>query len=116
MATMSLVTVQTWRSCTAVTPGTAEHPVAALPPSRRGPGTDLEQDIGALAQQPPGSDQDQQCESNGNDRVGQGPAGERDDRGGGERADRPEGVTQDVEVGAPGVEASIRDAVEERRG
>ena len=49
------------------------------------------------------------------DRVGQGPAGEPDDRGGAEGADRAERVAQDVKVGAAGVEAALARAVQQRQ-
>ena len=56
--------------------------------------------------------QDEQRQGDGDDRVGQGPAGEHDDRGRGERPDRAERVAQDMEVGAPGVEVALPHAVQ----
>ena len=110
IATMPLVTVQTWRSCTR----TRRAPPASAPAPRRGRrgGDALEQDVGALPDQPPGAGEDEEGEEHGDERVGHGPAGERDDRGRRQGADRAERVAQDVQIGAAGVEAALPRAVQ----
>jgi hypothetical protein len=75
----------------------------------------LEQDIGALPHQPPGSYENEQRQDDRDDRVCRRPAGGGNDRGRGERADRPQSIAQHMEVGAPDIEAAIPDAVQDSK-
>ena len=92
--------------------GDAKHPALHL---RHGDvaRNALQQDVGALPQQPPGPDEDQERERDGDDRVGQRPAGSSDDGSRGQGADRPQGIAQHVEIGAPGIETPLPDAVQD---
>ena len=106
------MTVQTWRSCTAGDPGDAKHPPLHL---THGHVTRhaFQQDVGALPYQPPGTDEDQQGDSDRDDGVHRRPTGSRDDRGSPERPDGPQSVSQDVEVRGPGVEIPVPAAVQD---
>ncbi len=56
-------------------PGNAEHPAVHFGNGDVA-GDGFQQDVGALPHEPPGPDQDKEGESDGNDRIGDGPAGE----------------------------------------
>src|SRR3954466_8206537 len=87
MATMPLVTVQTWRSCTADTPGTASIR-ACTSASETWRGTDSSRMSVLSPDQPPGAGQNEQGDEDGDRGVGHGPPGERYDSCGRQRADR----------------------------
>ena len=107
IATTPLTTVQTWRSCTAPPPARRGCGAGRRPwTTWRGTASSRMSVLSRSSRQAPARiSSESAIETIGS---ASGPAGEPDDRRRAERADRAEGVAQDVEVGAPGVEASLR--------